>query len=132
MVDAGAVSRGLRFRGLRALVVLHQGEIDLAVGHVTRKMIAGLAGLGILEAEDLLVEVAGAHHVVDLQRDMDDTVHRWCSSMRKGVPGAGNPTGIIALAKPMLGAARTQVATGTAAEAPANSTFALVPARASS
>src|SRR5258705_255338 len=84
-MDARAFARGLRLRGLRALVVFHQGEIDLAVGHMARKMVAGLAGLGILEAEDLLVEVAGAQHVVDFQRDMDDTAHRWCSSMRNGV-----------------------------------------------
>ena len=38
-------------------------------------MVAGLARLGVLEAEDLLVEVAGALHVVDLQRDVDDAVH---------------------------------------------------------
>jgi hypothetical protein len=38
-------------------------------------VVAGLAGLGVLEAEHLLVEVAGALHVVDLEGDMHDAVH---------------------------------------------------------
>jgi hypothetical protein len=75
VVDARPVARGLRFLRLRAGVVLHQREVDHAVGHVAREVVAGLAGLGIAEAEDLLVEVAGALHVVDLERDVDDAVH---------------------------------------------------------
>src|SRR4029079_1232334 len=36
MMDARALARRLRFRGLRALVVLDQREVDLPVGHVAR------------------------------------------------------------------------------------------------
>src|SRR5258705_155571 len=96
-MDARAFARGFRFSRLRSLVVLDQREVDLPIRHVAGNMVARLLRLRVAEAEDLLVEVPGAQHVVDFQRDMDDTAHRWCSSMRKGVLGAGNPTCIIAL-----------------------------------
>jgi hypothetical protein len=41
----------------------------------------GLARLGVLEAEHLLVEVAGALHVVDLEGDVHDAIHG-CVLMR--------------------------------------------------
>jgi hypothetical protein len=84
VMDAGALARGLRFGGLRVRVVLHQSEVDLAVGHVARDMVAGLARLRVLESENLLVEIAGPKDVVDLQRNVDDAVHRAFPACRKG------------------------------------------------
>jgi hypothetical protein len=45
------------------------------VGHVAREVVAGLARFRVLEPEDLVVEVARAEHVVDLEGDVDDPVH---------------------------------------------------------
>ena len=74
MVDAGPFARRLRFLGLGSRVVLHQGEVDLAVGHVPRSVVARLARLGVLETENLLVEVARLLQVVHLERQVHDAV----------------------------------------------------------
>src|SRR6266567_1443460 len=38
------------------VVVDHQGEIDVAVGHVARDVAARIAGVGLAKAEDVLIE----------------------------------------------------------------------------
>jgi hypothetical protein len=75
VVDAGAVAgRGGFGRG-GVVVIGQQREIDLAVRHVARGVVARLLGLGVLEVEHLLVEVTGFLDVVDLQRQMDYSAH---------------------------------------------------------
>src|SRR4051812_47785701 len=47
MVNAWSLACCLGLRRLRACVIFHQSEIDLAVGHVTRYVIARLPGFSI-------------------------------------------------------------------------------------
>src|SRR5260370_1278452 len=75
VVDARPLSRRLRLRRLRAGVVLDQRDVDHAVGEMARGMVAHLLGVDLGEAEHLAVELGGALEVVDLQRQMDDSVH---------------------------------------------------------
>src|SRR5437667_11590659 len=75
VMDAGAFARGLRLGGLGVGVVLHDREVDRAVGMMERGVVAHFFRLGFLESEDLLVELGGALQVVDLERDVHDAVH---------------------------------------------------------
>src|SRR5207249_3471724 len=75
VMNAGACARGPRLGGFGAGVVLHDREVDRAVGEMARGMVAHLLRLGFLESEDLLVELGGALEVVDLERDVHDAVH---------------------------------------------------------
>src|SRR5512134_923777 len=75
MVDAGLLSRGERFCGSRALVVLHQREVELAVGHVARDVVARLARFYFLETENLLVERGCLLEVFDLERKVNNAIH---------------------------------------------------------
>src|SRR5262245_26537687 len=75
VMDTRTFTRRLGLRGLRAGVVLHDRQVDRTVREMTRGMVAHLARLGHLEPEDFLVELRGALQVVDLERDMHDSIH---------------------------------------------------------
>src|SRR5258708_8815455 len=75
VMDAGPFAGGPGFPRPRAGVVLHHREVDVAVAHVAREMVAGLARFRIEEPEDVVVEVPGPLHVVDFESDMDYSVH---------------------------------------------------------
>src|SRR6266704_4373749 len=53
VMNARAFARSLRLGGLGVRVVLHDREIDRAVGEMARGMVAHLFRLGFLESEDL-------------------------------------------------------------------------------
>src|SRR5712691_1129456 len=74
MVDAGAGAGELRLRDLLA-VVDHQGEIDVAVGHVARDVAARIAGIGLAKAEDVLIEPGCLLQVGDLDGNVNDARH---------------------------------------------------------
>src|SRR6185312_6615660 len=74
MMDAGALAGELRLLDILGIVE-HEGEVDIAVGHVARDVAAGIALAGALEAEDLLVEFGGLLEIVDLDGDMHDARH---------------------------------------------------------
>src|SRR3981081_753124 len=66
MMDTRSVAGCLGLCRLRAGIVFHQCEIDRAISHMTRYMIAGFLGLGILEPETFLIKRAGLLKVIDL------------------------------------------------------------------
>src|SRR4029450_7319748 len=92
VMDAGPGPRELRLRLVLA-VVGHQREIDGAFGHVPRGVAARMAGLELVDAEDVLVELGGLFQVLDLERDVDDASH-WISSLRDepGTSPLSSPT----------------------------------------
>ena len=59
-LDADVMNAGSGAGELGLLLLLavidHEGEIDIAVGHVPGDVAAGMAGLGLVDAEDVLVE----------------------------------------------------------------------------
>src|SRR5262245_20339161 len=75
VMDTGSIARGPRLGGLRPRVVLHDRQVDRAVGEVPRGVVAHLARLRDLETEDFLVELRGALEVVNLERDVNDAIH---------------------------------------------------------
>src|SRR5215204_960041 len=82
MVDAGSGAGKLRLR-LVLIVIGHQREIDRAFGHVPRRVTAGMAGLELIDAEDVLVEFRRLLQVVNLKRDVNDTGHVLSSSANR-------------------------------------------------
>src|SRR5688572_20042557 len=83
MVDARPLARGLRLGRLGAGVVLDQRDVERAVAQMARGMVAHLRGVHLLEAEHLAIELGGALQVVDLQREMHDSIHGF--SINKGL-----------------------------------------------
>ena len=74
VMDAGTGPGELRLLLLLA-VVDHQGEVDIAVGHVPRDVAAGMAGLGLVDAEHVLVELGRLFQIFDLEGDVHDAGH---------------------------------------------------------
>src|SRR5688572_14505942 len=83
MVDARPLARRPRLGRLGARVVLDQRNIERAVAQMTRSVVAHLGGVHFLEAEHLAVELGGALQVLDLQRQMHDSIHGF--SINKGL-----------------------------------------------
>src|SRR5262249_34688157 len=75
VMDAGSSARRARLRGLGVGVVLDQREVDPAVGEMARSVVTHPFGVDFDESEHLLVELGGLLQVLDLQREMHDTVH---------------------------------------------------------
>src|SRR4051794_18344884 len=71
VMNAGPGSGELRLRLVLA-VVGHQREIDGAFSHMARGVAARMAGLELVDTEDVLVELGGLFQVLDLERDVDD------------------------------------------------------------
>src|SRR5260370_1357041 len=74
MMDARAGTGELRLRVVLA-VVDHEGEIDVAVGHVPGSVAARMSGLGLIDAEDVLVELGRLFQVIDLEGNVNDAGH---------------------------------------------------------
>src|SRR5262245_57502512 len=74
VMNAGPGPGELRLRLVLA-VVGHEREIDGAFRHVARGVAARVAGLELVDAEHVLVELGGPLQVLDLERDVDDASH---------------------------------------------------------
>ena len=65
MVDAGPVAADLGIEGCRAFLKFHEGEIDVAVGHVAGIMVAVYTAAHVSEAKDVFVEFSRRLEIVD-------------------------------------------------------------------
>src|SRR5439155_13808181 len=74
MVDAGASASELGLGHVLA-VVDHEREVDVAVSHMPRRMTSRVAGLGLVDAENVLVEFRRLFQIFDLERNMNDAGH---------------------------------------------------------
>src|SRR5438045_4406465 len=84
MVNAGSGAGELGLRYVLA-VIDHERNVDVAVGHVPRRVAARISGLGLVDAKDILVEFGRRFEVFDLERDMNDAGHETSLS----TPAAG-------------------------------------------
>ncbi len=78
MMNARAGAGELSFVHL-FIVIEHEGDIQLAIGHVARYVAARMTGSGLTQSKYVLIEFGGALEILDLDSNMNDASHSLCT-----------------------------------------------------